>query len=183
MAGVAVMVIDVQREFFFGPAASWRGDEVVDGINRLTAATRAAGAPVFFIQHDGKPGEEVALGSEGWQLHPALVRTDDDHIVHKRFGDSFHETSLGDDLERMGIDRLLLCGYATEFCVDTAARRAVTLGYRTTVVADLHTTQQRPHLAPQQIVAHQNWVWANSSMAGNRVAVSPLSDVVVREFK
>ena len=182
MAGVAVMVIDVQREFFCGPSASYRGEEVIDGINRLTAAARAARAPVFFIQHDGAPGAEVALGTEGWQLHPALLRTGDDCIMHKTVGDSFHETTLDGHLDRLGIDRLLVCGYATEFCVDTAARRAVTLGYRTTVVSDLHTTQQRPHLTPEQIVAHHNWVWANSSMAGNRVSVSPLSDVLMREL-
>jgi nicotinamidase-related amidase len=182
MAGVAVVVIDVQRAFFCGPSASYRGDEVIEGINRLTAAARAAHAPVFFVQHDGAPGDEVATGTEDWELHPGLVRNDADLLLHKKVGDSFHETSLGDHLNRRDINRLLLCGYATELCVDTAARCAVTLGYRTTVVSDLHTTQQRPHLAPEQIVAHHNWVWASSSMSGNPVAVRPLSDVLATEF-
>ncbi|MGF6780646.1 cysteine hydrolase family protein [Paraburkholderia sp. GAS334] len=183
MATVAVLVIDVQREFFCGPSASYRGDQVIAGINQLTSAARAARAPVFFVQHDGVPEEEqVVPGTEDWELHPALVRTDDDQLVRKSVGDSFHETSLADRLERLGVDRLLLCGYATEFCVDTTARRAVTLGYRTTVVSDLHTTQRRPHLAPEQIVAHHNWVWENASMSGNCVAVRPLSDVLATEF-
>ena len=50
MAGAAVVVIDVQRAFFFGLDAAYRGDEVVAGINRLTGAARAVGAPVFFVQ-------------------------------------------------------------------------------------------------------------------------------------
>ena len=182
MTGVAVVVIDVQHAFFSGANASYRGAEVIAGINRLTAAARAAGAPVFIIQHDEAGDEEVEYGSEGWQLPADLVRTSDDILIRKSVGDSFHETPLKAQLDRLGIDRLVICGYATEFCIDTGTRRAALLGYRTTVVSDLHTTQQTSHLTPEQIVAHYNRVWEHSSLQGNRVSVRPLADVLATEF-
>lgn len=182
MTGLAVVVIDVQEAFFSGPSASYRGAEVIDGINRLTAAARAAGVPVFIVQHEKAGDPEVEYGSEGWQLPASLVRTGEDTLVRKSVGDSFHETPLKAHLDRFGIDRLLICGYATEFCVDTGTRRAALLGYQTTVVSDLHTTQHTSHLSPEQIVAHHNRVWAHSSLQGNRVSVRPLADILATEF-
>jgi nicotinamidase-related amidase len=182
MAGVAVVVIDVQDAFFSGPNAAYRGAEVIDGINRLTAAARESGAPVFIVQHDEDGDPEVAYGSAGWQLPAALERRDGDILVRKSVGDSFQDTPLKAELDRLGIDRLLICGYATEYCVNTGARRAALLGYQTTVVSDIHTTQHTSALTPEQIVAHYNHVWTHSSLSGNRIAVRPLAEVLTTEF-
>jgi nicotinamidase-related amidase len=182
MAGVAVLVIDVQHAFFSGSNAAYRGDAVIDGINQLTAAARAAGAPVFIVQHDEPGDEEVEFGTEGWELPASLVRTDGDRMLRKSLGDSFHGTTLKEQLDALGIDRLLVCGFATEYCVNTGARSAALLGYKTTVVSDLHTTQQGPDLTPAQIVQLHNRVWATTSLQGNRLAVRPLADVLATEF-
>ena len=182
MAGLAVVVIDVQQAFFSGPNAAYRGDAVIDGINRLTAAARVAGAPVFVVQHDETGDPELEFGSEGWQLPASLVRTGDDILVRKSVGDSFHETSLKDQLDRRDVTRLLICGFATEYCVNTGARSAALLRFQTTVVSDLHTTQRGPVLTPAQIVEHHNRVWAHSSLQGNRIVVRPLADILATEF-
>jgi nicotinamidase-related amidase len=180
MAGVGVIVIDMQQALLAGATPAYRVAAVVDGINRLTASARKAKAPVWFVQH--ADDDELAPNSDGWQLHQELMLEDTDRVVGKRYGDSFHETLLQSQLERNGIDRVVLCGFASEFCVNTAARRASLLGYRTTVVSDLHTTQDQPHVTAQQIVAHQNYTWEHSSLAGNPISVRPLADVLRVEF-
>ncbi|AUT69657.1 cysteine hydrolase family protein [Paraburkholderia hospita] len=182
MPGVAVIVIDVQQMFFSGPSPAYRGEEVIDGINRLTASARKANAPVFFVQHESDANGPLARGSDAWQLPATLVREQADASIHKTVGDSFHETPLADQLRQQGIDSVVICGYASEFCVNATARRAELLGLRTTIVADLHTTQDKPHLAADKIVEHQNFVWANSSMTGKRVKVRPLADILQTEF-
>jgi nicotinamidase-related amidase len=182
MSGIAVIVIDVQQMFFSGPAAAYRADDVLDGINRVTEAARRRNAPVFFVQHESDADGPLAHGSGAWQLPAALIREQNDGSVFKTVGDSFQNTSLGDQLRQKDIDSVLLCGYATEFCVNATARRAELLSLRTTVVSDLHTTHNKPHLAADKIVEHQNFVWANSSMSGRRVKVRPLADVLQTEF-
>ena len=182
MSGVAVIVIDVQQMFFSGPSPAYRGNEVIDGINRLTAAARKANAPVFFVQHESDANGPLARGSDAWQLPAALERAQADASIYKTVGDSFHATPLADQLRQRDIDSVVICGYASEFCVNATARRAELLGLRTTVVADLHTTQDKPHLAADKIVEHQNFVWANSSMTGKRVKVRPLDDILQTEF-
>jgi nicotinamidase-related amidase len=180
MAGVGVIVIDMQKALLAAATRAYRVAAVADGINRLAAAARKAKAPVWFVQHAND--DALAPNSDGWQLHPDLMLEDTDRVVGKRYGDAFHETLLLPQLERHGIDRLVMCGYASEFSVDTSARRAASLGYRATVLADLHTTRDRPHLSAQHIVEHQNYVWTNSSLAGNPILVRSLAEVLKAEF-
>ena len=49
-----------------------------------------------------------------------------------------------------------LCGYATEFCVDTTTRSAAAHGYHVVLASDAHTTHDKPHADAQQIRAHHN---------------------------
>lgn len=77
---------------------------------------------------------------------------------------------------------MFVCGYATQFCVDTTVRRAASLGYPTTIVGDLHTTSDRGGLTAQQIIAHHSGVWENLDMPGNPLTVRTLDDVLATEF-
>ncbi len=182
MSRIAVIVVDVQQMFFSGPAAAYRAGDVIAGINRITDAARRKNAPVFFVQHESDADGPLARGSDAWQLPAELVREQNDGAIFKTVGDSFQNTSLAEQLREKDVDSVLLCGYASEFCVNATARRAELLTLDTTVVSDLHTTHDKPHLTADKIVEHQNFVWANSSMSGRRVRVRPLADVLQTEL-
>jgi nicotinamidase-related amidase len=182
MSRIAVIVIDVQQMFFSGPAAAYRAGDVIAGINQITDAARRKNAPVFFVQHESDANGPLARGSDAWQLPAELIREQNDGAIFKTVGDSFQNTSLAEQLRQKDIDSVLLCGYASEFCVNATARRAELLSLGTTVVSDLHTTHDKPHLTADKIVEHQNFVWANSSMSGRRVRVRPLADVLQTEL-
>jgi nicotinamidase-related amidase len=67
-------------------------------------------------------------------------------------------------------------GLQTELCVDTTVRRACTLGYRITLVADGHSTLDNGVLTAAQIIAHHNATLANF---GPQVALAKSSELVV----
>jgi nicotinamidase-related amidase len=182
MTKTAVIVIDVQEMFFGGAKPAFRAGEVIDGINRLTAAAREAGAPVFIVQHESAADGPLARGSAAWQLPAALNREASDASIFKAVGDSFQNTPLLEQLRERQIESLVLCGYATEFCVNATARRAELLGFETIIASDLHTTADKPHLSAEKIVEHQNFVWTHSSMSGHGVKVLPLNDIIDKEF-
>ena len=60
------------------------------------------------------------------------------------------DTSLEAFLRARAIDRLIITGWATDYCVDTTMRSALARGYPTIVPSDGHTTSDRPHLAATQ---------------------------------
>ncbi len=151
----ALLVIDVQRGLFEGTPRPHEADTVVDRINALTARARTAGVPVVFVQHETLNGP-LAHGSDGWQLERRLVVDDRDVRVRKTTPDSFLHTELGDLLAGWGTETLVICGYASEFCVDTTVRRAAASGFPVVLVADAHTTHDKAHASGAEIRAHHN---------------------------
>ncbi|MQR02440.1 cysteine hydrolase family protein [Glaciimonas soli] len=177
MNNTAVLVIDVQFGLISTPPEAYRWQEVRQNINALLGSARDHGFPVIFIQHDSAIGTIVEPFSEGWQLHPDVHRCDSDQIIRKTASDAFHETPLLSSLEKLQIKRLLITGYATEFCVDTTVRRAASLGFETILVADAHTTKDRPFLQAEQIIAHHNWVLQNIASPSQPIQVKNLGEL------
>jgi nicotinamidase-related amidase len=92
--------------------------------------------PVLFVQHEGRIGHRLELGSRGWQIRPELTPICDEPVIHKTACDSFFETKLASELESRNIDRLIVAGCMTQYCVDTSVRGAVSLGYDVTLKMD-----------------------------------------------
>ncbi|WP_367331781.1 isochorismatase family protein [Sphingobacterium multivorum] len=53
---------------------------------------------------------------------------------------------------------LILTGCATDFCVDAALKSTLTSDYFITVVADGHTTANRPMISARQVIQYFNWL-------------------------
>jgi nicotinamidase-related amidase len=151
----ALLVIDVQRGLFDAEPRPLEADAVVARINSLAERARAAGAPVVFIQHE-RDGSPLQQGSEAWQLERGLQVRERDLRVRKTTPDSFLRTELEALLRQHGVEQVVVCGYASEFCVDTTTRRAAALGYPVVLAADAHTTHDKPHATAAQIRLHEN---------------------------
>ncbi len=151
----ALLVIDVQHGLFDPVPRPFEADAVLHRINTLTRQARAAGVAVAFIQHERVSGF-LEFGSDGWQLAQQLQVLPEDELIRKKTPDSFLCTSLGEWLAERDVGRLVICGYATEFCVDTTTRSAAGLGYEVVLVADAHTTHDKAHASAAQIRAHHN---------------------------
>lgn len=172
----AVVVIDVQRGLFDEEPRPYQADEVVDRINSMAARARAAGVPVIFIQHERQSGSLVA-GSNGWDLEQRLLCEKGDRKIRKTTPDSFLRTELDETLAALGVKRLVVCGYATEFCVDTTIRRAAALGYEVVVAADAHTTHDKSHASAAQIRTHHNATLPNITSFGPKIVAIKAAEV------
>lgn len=172
----AVVVIDVQSGLFEPIPQPFEGGEIIERINRLTGRARKAGVPVIFVQHEG-PAGLLAYGSEGWQLAAGLAVRDVDYKVRKTTPDSFLRTDLQDILAADGVTDLIICGYASEFCVDTTTRRAAALGYTVQLVADGHTTHDKKHASAREIRVHHNATLQDIASFGPRITAVAAADI------
>jgi len=180
---VALIIVDMQVGLFDRAPSRHDAEGVVGRINAVARAVRASGGIVIFIQHDGPSGDTFEPETAGWQIMPTLERGENDRVVHKRTCDAFCETDLSNILAQHGIRKILVTGCATDFCVDTTIRAAVSLDYDVVVVEDGHTTADRPHLDAVSIMRHHNWVWENIIHPRNQVAVLTAEKVVERMEK
>ncbi|MFS1292003.1 cysteine hydrolase family protein [Pseudomonas piscis] len=162
----ALIVIDVQHGLFTPLPRPNSSLEVVNRINELARRARLDKAPVVFVQHEATSGDYFRHGSEAWALDAGLITGSTDHFVCKTTPDSFLRTNLESVLIESGISHLVICGYATEFCIDTTVRRAASLGYDVTLVSDAHTTHDKAHAEAVQIIAHHNATLPNIKSFG-----------------
>jgi nicotinamidase-related amidase len=149
----ALLIIDAQVGLL---DEAYRRDDVVTTIADLIARAHRSATPVIYVQHDGDPDGGLAVGSPGWQIHPALAPRAGDLVIRKRSSDSFYETPLQEELDARGIRRLVIGGMKTEMCVDTTSRVAVSRGYDVTLVGDAHTTTDTDALPAARMIAYHN---------------------------
>jgi nicotinamidase-related amidase len=133
----------------------------------VTATARAHGVPVFFVRQDGPAEDNVAPGTPGWELDERVHVEPADVHLRKGTCDAFFETGLERELRSRGIDRLVVAGYATEFCLDSTVRCGSSKGFEIFVVEDAHTTNDSAILTAEQVILFHNWAWSNASSPRN----------------
>jgi nicotinamidase-related amidase len=156
----AMVVVDMQVGLLDGPPKHDL-DGVVQRINALAAMVRQRGGQVVWIRHCGKAGDGFERGSKGWAFLPELDCQPGDVVVEKTLNDSFAGTVLHDTLQRRAPNRLLIAGWATDSCVDSTVRSAISRDYNVVIVSDGHTLSDRPHLDAPTIIRHHHWVWSD----------------------
>jgi nicotinamidase/pyrazinamidase len=159
----ALVVVDVQNDFADarGNLAVPGGAGVVPEVNAQIALARAAGSPVFFTQ-DWHPPVTPHFASSGgpwpdhcvrdtWgaELHPDLVVAGSVVRKGEDGGDGYSAFSVRDAvtgegtatlldgaLRDAGVERIVVVGLATDYCVVETVCDARMLGYAVEVVGD-----------------------------------------------
>jgi len=164
-AATALVVVDVQNDFAdpAGSLAVADGTAIIPTINAEIAMATSAGGVVVFTQdwhpestpHFAKDGGPwpVHCVAESWgaDLHPDLAAPDDAARIRKGAGgeDGYSGFTMRDpttgeeiptDLDRLlrdrAIERVVVVGLATDYCVKATALDAARLGYRTHLLTD-----------------------------------------------
>ena len=78
-------------------------------------------------------------GTPAVELMDDLTRRPDEPLVRGQAANGFDRTILDTVLRMAGVDTLVLVGIATDVAIESTARAASDLGYRTIVVADACT--------------------------------------------
>ncbi|SDS79184.1 Nicotinamidase-related amidase [Streptomyces sp. TLI_053] len=175
MPDTALLVVDLQSALLVG---AHDAEGCLVRVAALAGRARAAGAPVVYLRqrvdHPDVPADLL-------EVHPAVAPHPGDTVLEKDSADSFLGTSLDELLRGRGVRRVVLTGYATEYCVDSTGRSALSHGYDLVLAADGHTTPTRPADSPlpaaAQVVVHHNALFATILYAGRTVRVLPAAEI------
>ena len=167
----ALLIIDMQKGSFTPETPRYDTPQVVERINQLTQIFRATGNFVIYIQHDGSKTNEFIPATTEWELLDELEVKPSDIIVSKIANDAFYQTDLQHFLSESRVQELWITGCATDFCVESTIQSALVKDYQITVVADGHTTADRPNLKAEQVIAHYNWVWQDMMPTQGKISV------------
>ena len=110
----------------------------------LLGAFRRHDFPVAFTRHDSREdASPLKLLLAGGAQLDGLETADGDIVVAKDVNSAFVGTSMEVRLRRAGIDRLVVAGFFTNFCVETSVRMAGNLGFDVYLVHDACATTNR----------------------------------------
>lgn len=158
----ALLVVDVQVDMFSDPDSPvYNGKEMLDNIGTLIRKARTSNTPVIYIQHTQEDEKPMGRGKPGWEIHPQIAPKEGDAIVLKTTPSSFYMTNLQDVLASMGIERIVITGLQTEYCIDTTVRHAFCLGYDVVLVKDANSTYDTASLTAPQIIQHHHRILGN----------------------
>ena len=162
-AHTALVVVDLQNDFADPDGSLYvrDADAVIDVANQEIEAAQAAGALVVYTQdwhpadtpHFAKDGGtwpvHCVAGTWGAEFHPRLTVAgravqkgtggEDGYsgftMIHPTSGETY-ATELHDLLQEHEIERVVVVGLATDYCVKETALDAIRLGYETLVLVD-----------------------------------------------
>jgi nicotinamidase-related amidase len=123
----ALLVVDMQKEFFQEEGSRPSLMEAVPYINYSIDIFRKAGCPVIFVQ-DKETTEEGFEVYEGLKVEPTDAR------IAKEYGSAFWKTELEELLHKQGIEMVAICGYAAEYCVHATYNGAMERDFVPTLI-------------------------------------------------
>ena len=167
----ALLIIDMQLGSFRPYSLRHDTMGVIGRINTLSQHFRVNGNLVIFVQHDGSKENTFVPGTPDWEILPELTRMPSYITIRKTANDAFYKTLLDDMLAKQNITELYITGCATDFCVDTTIKSALSKDYRITVVADGHTTANRREITAEQVINHYNWLWNDMTPTKYKIRV------------
>ena len=157
----ALLVIDMQRRF------REVAEQVLGNVILLIDACIASEGKLFFTRQGNQQataaggmlttwwGNITEYGSWDWEFLDALPSTDRGTIIDKTRYDAFFGTELDDQLKKLEVNDIVICGVTTNCCCETTAREAFVRDYRVFFVADATaTTNEELHLASLKNLAY-----------------------------
>lgn len=145
-ASTALLLIDVQKgvndtAYYGGPTGRRNNPDAEGNIISILNKWRASGRKVAFTKHDSiEEKSPLKLSLESGQQLEGMETAEGDIVVKKTVNSGFIGTSLELELRRAGIQRLVLVGYFTNYCVETTVRMAGNMGFDTYLVHDACAT-------------------------------------------
>lgn len=180
-----LLVVDL-IDFFVdrnSPAYLPQSRAAVLGAERLLSAFRAAGRPVFFVRHAHRDPERDGGLMTGWWakvcregragalVTAALAPRRGETVLRKTRYSAFSNPRLAPALRRAGVEDLVVCGLATNLCVESTARAAFDLGLRTFVPADATVAHdEQLHLGALRSLAQG---FSRVTLTGDIIAALP----------
>lgn len=138
----ALLLVDVQKgvnevKYYGGPSGKRNNHSAEENMRCLLAEWRRLGKRVAFTRHNSREiNSPLKLELETGNQIEGLEINGLDIVVEKDVNSGFIGTSLELELRRSGINRLVVMGFYTNYCIETTVRMAGNLGFDTYLVHD-----------------------------------------------
>jgi nicotinamidase-related amidase len=154
MADAALVIIDIQNDYFPGGKMELEGAEAAAShASSILKKFRDRKLPVIHVRHlSTRPGSTFFIpGTAGAEIHAKVRPEAGETVIEKNFPNAFRGTSLEKVLPSKN---LVVAGMMTHMCVDASVRQATDLGYKVTLIGNACATRAQT-LGSETVPARQ----------------------------
>lgn len=178
----ALLLIDLQNDYFPGGRNPLEGSEgAARQARRLLEYFRLHELPLVHIQHVSlSPTASFFLpDTPGVQIHAEVQPLPDESVFQKHHPNSFRDTPLLEHLQRLSVERLVICGMMTHMCVDATTRAAYDFGCECLVAQDACATKALS-FAGQTVPAGQVHLAFLAALQAAYASVLPVAEILAQ---
>jgi nicotinamidase/pyrazinamidase len=145
----ALIVVDMQKDFCYPNGALYivGAEQIFEKTRKVIEAARRKMKVIFTMDWHRRDDEEFRIwprhcimNTEGAEIVDELNPREEDYFVRKRRYSAFFGTDLDLTLREHNIDKVYICGVATNICVLHTAADAAIRGYKVSVIQDCTKT-------------------------------------------
>lgn len=156
-----VLIVDAQKEYTEGLLKLDGIEESINALSKFIERVRSIGVPIIHVIQEGKVGGKIMNPETHFvEIIDKVKPIDGELVITKKLPSSFKETTLQEELEKLGKKDLIITGYMTHMCLNSTTRDAAELGYGCTVIEELTATRDLPDgkgsLIPASVVKSVN---------------------------
>lgn len=143
MSNPALLLIDIQKgldeiDYYGGHRNNLQAEA---NAKRILDFWRNQKFPIFHIKHNStNPDSPLIPGQPGNEFKDIVKPLENESIIEKQVNSAFIGTDLKQQLDVLGVSKLVIVGLTTDHCVSSSARMAGNLGYKTFLVSDATAT-------------------------------------------
>ena len=149
-----LILVDIQNDYFPGGRMELVGmTEASLKAKNLLSYFRENRLPTFHVQHVGTDPNATCFipNTEGVEIHENVKPLPEDIVIQKHYANSFRKTNLLSELNKAGVEQVVICGAMSHMCIDATTRAAADYGFKCIVVHDSCATKDlefRGHSIP-----------------------------------
>jgi nicotinamidase-related amidase len=141
---IALILVDIQNDYFpGGKNPLYNPEKAAENARIALGLFRNKNLPIIHIQHISlQEGATFFLpDTDGKEIHNSVKPNPEEKILIKHRPDSFFQTGLNENLEKMKIKKIVICGMMSHMCIDTTVRAAKNYTYDVLVLSDACATK------------------------------------------
>jgi nicotinamidase-related amidase len=177
----ALILIDIQKGFDEPIWGRRNNPDAETNARRLLDTWRAAGLPIFHVQHlSVSPTSVLRPDHPGSAIKDLVAPLDGEPVITKNVNSAFIGTDLEKRLHAASITQVVLAGITTDHCVSTSTRMAANLGFTAIISMDATYTFDRVSPDGRKWSAEDIHSTALASLHGEFATALSTTDIIAK---
>ncbi|WP_303788968.1 cysteine hydrolase family protein [Ruminococcus flavefaciens] len=154
----ALLVVDAQELITNNKLYAY--DKYIENVSTLIAESRKNNVEVIYIRHDDGEGQPLSKGNSGFDVCREFIPKNGESVFDKFVNSPFRDSGLLGYLRKNGVNRLIITGLQTDYCIDATVKCGFEHGFEMIVPEYCNSTVDNEFMTADQTYHYYNdFMW------------------------